>query len=129
MIQSGVLSIVGYEQNKYIRQAEFSRDSVDCAYIHLNQAGEGTVWIMQKDRVVYLDTGDDRGVADQALHYSLVDGLSSAGFPIHRESQGKTYRETGVSDRKVVLQPGYGMRAEELQRVEVFNVCGGSFRS
>lgn len=123
LVQPGLLTLVGYEQGHYVRQAEFTSAATDCMYIFNGDVSAQPVWLLKADRPVFLTTGNNRGLIDVPLRKKLIDVMTAAGFRLHSDAQGKPYRATGITERKLVLMTGYGQRVEVMDQNQVYNVC------
>jgi hypothetical protein len=125
VVQPGLVTLVGYESGRYVRQASFPAAVVDCAYIFESQTSDRPIWLLQKDRIVFLTVSDFRGNGDVLKRTQLVKALAASGFSLHSDAQGPAYRPTGKSERLLVLNSIVGKHMEEVAENRAYNVCRG----
>ncbi|MEX5552025.1 hypothetical protein [Pseudomonas pergaminensis] len=123
VVQPGRVTLVGYEGGHYVNQASFPVASVDCAYIFESEGSDRPVWLLQKERFVFLSPSDHRGNGDMARRVQLVKELGNSGFKLQRDAQGPAYRPTGKSERQLVLNTVVGHHMEEVAENQAYNVC------
>ncbi len=123
VVQPGLVTLVGYEGGHYVSQASLPLAAVDCAYIFDSEASDRPVWLLQKERFVFLSPSDHRGNGDMAKRIQLVKQLANSGFKLHSDAQGPAYRATGKSERQLVLNTVIGHHVEEVAENQAYNVC------
>jgi hypothetical protein len=99
VVQPGLVTLVGYEGGHYVRKASFPAAAVDCAYVFESEHSDRPVWLLQRERIIFLSPSDHRGNGDQARRLQLVKQLAGSGFKIQTDAQGSAYRPTGKSER------------------------------
>ena len=123
LVQPGLLTLLGYENGHYVRQAEFTSASTDCLYIFKGASSAQPLWLLRADRPVFLGIDNGRGLVNIPLRKKLIDEMTDAGFRVHTDAQGKAYEPTGVSERKLVLMKIYGTSVESVDQNRYYNVC------
>jgi len=123
LVQPGVLTLIGYENGHYTREAEFPSASVDCLYIFKGPSSAQPLWLLKSGRPVLFHIGDGRGFVITALREKLIDRMAAAGFQIHSDAQGKAYEPTGVSNTRLVYASVYGGHTESVAEERYYNVC------
>ncbi|WLH79552.1 hypothetical protein PSH81_00850 [Pseudomonas sp. FP2335] len=123
VVQPGLVTLVGYESGHYVRKASFPAAAVDCAYVFESEHSDRPVWLLQRERIIFLSPSDHRGNGDQARRLQLVKQLAGSGFKIQTDAQGSAYRPTGKSERQLVLNTVIGHHMEEVAENQAYNVC------
>ncbi|KTC54494.1 hypothetical protein AO262_26650 [Pseudomonas fluorescens ABAC62] len=123
VVQPGLITLVGYEGGRYVRQASLPLAAVDCAYIFESEGSDRPVWLLQKERFVFLSPSDHRGNGNMARRIQLVKQLVNSGFKLHSDAQGPAYGATGKSERQLVLNTVIGHHVEEVAENRAYNVC------
>ena len=123
VVQPGLVTLVGYEGGHYVRKASFPAAAVDCAYVFESEHSDRPVWLLQRERIIFLSPSDHRGNGDQARRLQLVKQLAGSGFKIQTDAQGSAYRPTGKSERQLVLNTVIGHHMEEVAENQAYNVC------
>lgn len=123
VVQPGLVTLVGYEGGHYVRKASFPAAAVDCAYVFESEHSDRPVWLLQRERIIFLSPSDHRGNGDQARRLQLVKQLAGSGFKIQTNAQGSAYRPTGKSERQLVLNTVIGHHMEEVAENQAYNVC------